>query len=528
MKKILLITLLITSLIGCEKIKDNSTFLPETNVSQNDQDKNSLARRSLSFCPTNTEAAGPDKIICPTPGSVQIGLPAETGLTYHWTPTQGLSNPNISNPIASPSAPTTYTLTTSGFNAIRNGNFELGNTQFSTPYTYWNGIIQWHTGLYYIGTNPFLYNRVARPLNNWCNTTNHTPNGQNMLIADGVHSPNPAPVWAQFVVMSPGIYNFSAWFLNTNINAIPEPSNPQPFANIQLRIDGIDVGPPILLSNLNCEWVNLSFNVSYTGPNDGTLLELVNLTTSTNGGAGNDFAIDDIFLGCPITMTDQVTVNVCVPPAITASSYFAKYDCTVTNTFINYPIVPNSNNNYCFYWECGGISHIFSNIPNSNNQWYINDVLVTPTTIANNPSLGSVDISTPGELKHGLAIGHGGPLFKFQVKNTTYGYQQLSPPTYVYYAGYIGPSQEEMGWYKQNYTRTYSTPFNNRVGPNAIYTWSVPGCTINDIDNTTPEAIITFPASVPITGITGTLTISNSYCQNGSVPIHFTYNANAQ
>lgn len=33
------------------------------------------------------------------------------GVTYTWTPTTGLSNPNISNPIASPTATTTYTLT---------------------------------------------------------------------------------------------------------------------------------------------------------------------------------------------------------------------------------------------------------------------------------------------------------------------------------------------------------------------------------------------------------------------------------
>jgi hypothetical protein len=449
-------------------------------------------------------------------------LPAETGLTYRWTPTQGLSNPNISNPIASPSVPTTYTLTTSGFNAIRNGNFELGNTQFSSAYTYWNGTSPWDPGTYFIGTNPTLY------INSWCNISNHTPNGQNMLIADGIRTvTNPVPVWSQFVFMPVGIYNFSAWFLNS-YPIQPSPDNPQPYANIQLRIDGIDVGSPILLSDPTCQWVNLSFNINYTGPEDGTLLELLNLNTNTSGGVGCDFAIDDIFLGCPTVLTDQVTVDVCVIPAITTASYFAKNDCIGTNTYINYPIAPSSNNNYCFYWECGGISHIFSNIPNSNNQWYINDVLVTPTTIANNPSLGSVDISTPGELKHGLALGHGGPLFKFQVKNTTYGSQQLSPPTYVYYAGYVGPGQEEMGWYKQNYTRTFSTPFNNKVGPNATYTWSVPGCTIVDTNIFTPEAIITFPSNAPTTGITGTLTIANSYCNNGPVQVHFTYNANAQ
>jgi gliding motility-associated-like protein len=41
----------------------------------------------------------------------QIGATAEAGTTYSWSPTAGLSNPNISNPTANPSATTTYTLT---------------------------------------------------------------------------------------------------------------------------------------------------------------------------------------------------------------------------------------------------------------------------------------------------------------------------------------------------------------------------------------------------------------------------------
>ncbi len=48
-----------------------------------------------------------DQTIC-SGGSVQIGDDPEPGHLYSWTPTIGLSNPNISNPIASPSATITY------------------------------------------------------------------------------------------------------------------------------------------------------------------------------------------------------------------------------------------------------------------------------------------------------------------------------------------------------------------------------------------------------------------------------------
>ncbi|MFN6944463.1 MAG: T9SS type A sorting domain-containing protein [Cytophagaceae bacterium] len=54
--------------------------------------------------------AGPDREICPGE-SRPIGLEGEEGVTYSWSPVTGLSNPNISNPLASPGSTQTYTLT---------------------------------------------------------------------------------------------------------------------------------------------------------------------------------------------------------------------------------------------------------------------------------------------------------------------------------------------------------------------------------------------------------------------------------
>ncbi len=58
-----------------------------------------------------TVNAGPNISICQG-GSGQIYVSAGGGtgnITYSWTPTSGLSNPNIANPIASPTQTTTYT-----------------------------------------------------------------------------------------------------------------------------------------------------------------------------------------------------------------------------------------------------------------------------------------------------------------------------------------------------------------------------------------------------------------------------------
>jgi len=56
----------------------------------------------------------PDTSIC-AGGTAQIGLQpiAASGITYQWSPPQGLSNSQVANPIASPTATTTYTLSVS-------------------------------------------------------------------------------------------------------------------------------------------------------------------------------------------------------------------------------------------------------------------------------------------------------------------------------------------------------------------------------------------------------------------------------
>jgi len=54
--------------------------------------------------------AGADKKTCDNK-PVQLGAPPEPGRIYKWTPVTGLSDPNIANPLATPSVATQYTLT---------------------------------------------------------------------------------------------------------------------------------------------------------------------------------------------------------------------------------------------------------------------------------------------------------------------------------------------------------------------------------------------------------------------------------
>ncbi|MBL0294742.1 MAG: T9SS type A sorting domain-containing protein [Saprospiraceae bacterium] len=70
-----------------------------------------VASATLTVLPAPTVVTGPTSVfICSTGGSIRIGGTAIAGYTYAWTPTTGLSDPNSSNPTASPSVTTQYTL----------------------------------------------------------------------------------------------------------------------------------------------------------------------------------------------------------------------------------------------------------------------------------------------------------------------------------------------------------------------------------------------------------------------------------
>ena len=125
-----------------------------------------FAKNGTSQCTAN---AGPDTSICLNAAAQLGGLPAGTGLgtlTYSWSPTAGLSNPNIANPVVTATTNQTYTLTvtsspdgctasdqvnvtidalpTAGFNIVGNNNcsnipVSFTNTSSGTGLTYsWN------------------------------------------------------------------------------------------------------------------------------------------------------------------------------------------------------------------------------------------------------------------------------------------------------------------------------------------------------------------------------------------------------
>jgi len=194
-----------------------------------------------------TVDAGPDAFFCPGGSSFQLnGSISGPGLSgFSWSPTSGLSDPTVLNPIATVSGPTTYTLTAEVFdpttNSIINGDFSAGATNFTTDYVVGTGGafgLLSDEGQYVISTNSNLTHT------NFSNCPDHTGGG-NMMVVNGSATSN-ENVWCQTVAVAPNTtYAFSAWLQSVH------PQNP---ARLQFSVNGALLGTDFRASSSTCDW----------------------------------------------------------------------------------------------------------------------------------------------------------------------------------------------------------------------------------------------------------------------------------
>lgn len=251
-------------------------------------------------CGYTVNVTTPDTFLC-NPSAVQLnatttgGVPATA--VYEWTPTTGLNNPNIPNPIATPNSTTTYTYTVSTpltTNLIANGDFELGNTGFTTGHTLGTGGT-WgllsNNGTYAVSTNP---NSVH---SNFSSCGDHTPTGTNMLILNCSSTPNTS-MWCQTVAVLPNTnYTFSMWVMST-VSGSP--------AQVFVTVNGTAISAPTTISSTPCQWQEITFTW-----NSGSLTSANLCIMNQNlAQSGNDAAIDDISLIEMCSASDDVTITV--------------------------------------------------------------------------------------------------------------------------------------------------------------------------------------------------------------------------
>lgn len=215
---------------------------------------------------------------------------------FNWFGDKGFTSLNDSSIRVSPDTTTWYYYGTSGgsttgANIIVNGDFESGNSGFTSEYSLDCGSLTGE-GKYCVGTNP------RSTHNNFSACGDHTSGSGNMMIMNA-STKGGVKVWCQNVPVDPGKdYEFSAWI--TSVHR----SNP---AVLEFQINGTLMGNTLNATTVTCSWDQYAAQWN-SGVNTSIEICLVNQNT---GGGGNDFAIDDIAFS-PVNLTRGVTDSVLV------------------------------------------------------------------------------------------------------------------------------------------------------------------------------------------------------------------------
>jgi hypothetical protein len=188
------------------------------------------------------------------------------------------------------------TASASGQNLLVNGDFEAGNTGFSSEYKF----ARLDTGLltYDIVKNPSQSHFLGASFGD------HTSGAGLMFTANGANDLRRV-LWRQVVsVVTNTAYQFSFW-------ATPAvgPTDPDP-SRIRMSINGNPIGSGFQLSNPPGAWQNFSADW-----NSGTsALATIELRLETTEQGGNDLAIDD--LRFDLTAQERLARLVAAPPGL--------------------------------------------------------------------------------------------------------------------------------------------------------------------------------------------------------------------
>lgn len=231
-------------------------------------------------------------------------------------------------------------------NLIVNGDFESGNTGFSSDYTYtapgYDAL--WPEAYYTVYTNT---NDAGWVHHLWTDYGDHTTGSELMLIVNGAEfvtegsEPN---VWGQDVTVEENRTYVLTYYLRTCYPAAP--------ARLRCSINGSQVGPDANAPDTPGEgWLEVSYDWA-SGSNTLAEIRLLDLNYEHTG---NDFTIDDIcFVVTLITADIDIKPGSCpnpfnpkskgsVPVAIVGTDSFNVTDVNVASLMLEgVPILPDN------------------------------------------------------------------------------------------------------------------------------------------------------------------------------------------
>lgn len=234
-----------------------------------------------------------DTSICAGSAIKLLSVPS---LNFCWTPQTYLDSPGIANPTTSTPLPITYYLNAevTGSNLVVNGDFNNGNSGFSSGLTYSNSNTA--VSQYFVGNNPQAWNT------SFSNCKDHTTAGGNMLLVNNAPATD-TEIWKQSVTVTPNTnYSFSTWIQSFG------QLNP---AKLQFAINGSAVGNLNFINSTfpECTWTQ-NYITWNSGNNVTVTLSILNKNTTP---PGNTFALDDISFAPVFFKRDSVIISIDKP-----------------------------------------------------------------------------------------------------------------------------------------------------------------------------------------------------------------------
>lgn len=216
---------------------------------------------------------------------------------------------------------------------IQNGDFENGNTNFISSYTYSPGDI-FDSATYDVSRNP----RDSHPSASFYR--DHTSNTGLMMVANGSMT-TPNLVWSQSVNVQTGtLYKFELW-ASSWYNSPP--------GQLAVYVEGVEIGPRVTAPTATSVWTNFHW-LWTSGAQSPVLFEIRNTSFAE---AGNDFALDDISL-VPALKGDDVAISPAVEVwwnSTTNLLYQVEWSHDLqsnTWTSLGVPVIGNGNTNSVF------------------------------------------------------------------------------------------------------------------------------------------------------------------------------------
>ena len=240
-----------------------------------------------------------------------VDLQSHNLFEYTWLPQTAFNNPHDSNQTVSPTETTTYHVTGRYIygNIVTNGDFQSGNTGFTSGYSYYTtnsntwGIIG-QEGTYTINSSSAnVHNNFGTYI---CYDHTYGNSTGKCMYVNGAGSAN-TTVWQQVINVQPNTdHIFITWVASLGQGSTCSSSE---LARLQFSINGQTIGSIFTAPDTTAQWQQF-YQIWNSGNSTSATIRILNQNTVNSG---NDFALDDISFSPMYTCTDSVTVEVLVP-----------------------------------------------------------------------------------------------------------------------------------------------------------------------------------------------------------------------